>query len=272
MGAGLAFGPALALVGVAVLLAACAQAPPVSPPAEAAGLPGSSFRDCPDCPEMVAVPAGMLSLEGGASVELRAFAIGRFEVTQQEWRALMGDNPSTIAGPRRPVESVSWTEVQTYVARLTARTGRPYRLPSETEWEYAAGAGQQQREPYATPRAYPGVLGSIFMSLDRGAGTVGNVGAHEANPFGLHDMYGNVGEWLADCGSRDYLPVPSDGSPRGGPPSCGRAVRGLRPGMFPGAVWVDSIPATLRLDGRYSWPVDGKDRHIGFRVALSIAR
>lgn len=221
---------------------------------------------------MVAVPAGMLSLEGGASVELRAFAIGRFEVTQQEWRALMGDNPSTVAGPRRPVESVSWTEVQTYIARLAARTGRTYRLPSETEWEYAAGAGQQQREPYAASPPYSGTLGALFMAIERGASTVGNVGTHAANPFGLHDMYGNVGELLADCGSRDYLRVPAGGAPRGGPPSCDRAVRGLRPGMYPGSVWLDSIPRTLPLDGRQSWPVGSRDRHIGFRVALSIAR
>ena len=220
---------------------------------------------------MVVLPSGTLSLEGGPAVELRAFAIGRFEVTQREWRALMGDNPSTVAGPQRPVESMSWSEVQAYVARLAARTGQPYRLPAETEWEYAAGAGQQQREPYAASPAYPGILGVLFMSLDRGARTVGDVGASGANPFGLHDMYGNVGEWLADCGSEDYRGVPEDGAPRGGPVSCDRAVRGLRPGMFPGSIWLDSIPMTLRLDGRHSWPAAGKDRHIGFRVALSLA-
>lgn len=272
MRAGLKLRPALVVVGLVALLAACGHAPSVSPAADVIGAPGSSFKDCADCPEMVVLPSGTLNLEGGAAVDLRAFAIGRFEVTQHEWRALMGDRPSTVAGPRRPVESVSWSEVQAYVARLAARTGRPYRLPAETEWDYAAGAGRQQREPYSASPAYSGAAGPLFMALERGARTVGAVGAREANPFGLHDMHGNVGEWLADCGSRDYLPVPPDGAPRDGPPSCDRAVRGLRPGMYPGSVWLDSVPVTLRLDGRHSWPVGGKDRHIGFRVALSIVR
>lgn len=93
---------------------------------------GKVFEDCPDCPDMVVIPGGI--------------AIGRTEVTQGQWRALMGNNPSHFAscGDTCPVEQVSWDDVQEYVRKLTQKTGKTYRLPTEVEWERACRAGSQQ--------------------------------------------------------------------------------------------------------------------------------
>ncbi|MCX7192239.1 MAG: formylglycine-generating enzyme family protein, partial [Proteobacteria bacterium] len=113
--------------------------------------PGLIFRDCADCPEMVVIPAGgfdMGSNEGDDEEKpmhrvalSRAFAMGRTEVTQAQWRAVMGDNPGDC-GDNCPAEQVSWNEAQDFIRRLNQKTGRQYRLPSEAEWEYACRAGE----------------------------------------------------------------------------------------------------------------------------------
>ena len=118
-----------------------------------AGAHAESFRDCPTCPEMVNVPAGSFTmgtdgrpgLDPAHVVNLPAFAIGKFEVTQGEWKAFMGGNPSKFAecGDACPVERVTWPEAQEFLKRLSAKTGKAYRLPSEAQWEYACRAGQQ---------------------------------------------------------------------------------------------------------------------------------
>ena len=101
-------------------------------PAQAAG---ATFRDCADCSEMVLIPAGK---------GMAGFALGRSEVTQEQWQAVMGDNPSHFrdCGADCPVEQVSWDDVQQFIGKLNARTGKAYRLPSEQEWEHACLAGQ----------------------------------------------------------------------------------------------------------------------------------
>jgi len=133
------------------------QAPPLVPtqstrPTVSAG---QTFKDCVDCPEMVVIPAG--SFEMGSKdrdsdekpvrrVNINGFAMGKTEVTQRQWRALMGSNPSRFSGcgPDCPVEQVSWNDAQDYVRKLSQQTGKTYRLPSEAEWEYACRAGGSQ--------------------------------------------------------------------------------------------------------------------------------
>ena len=170
--------------------------------------PGTSFKDCPDCPEMVVAPAGNF-LMGSVNPYVpeyekpqyrvtiaRPFAIGKYEVTQAEWTAVMGENHSNYPGPRRPAEGLSWTEAQEFVRRLSMKTGKQYRLPTEAEWEYAARAGTN----------FDFLLSNDAVELDRYAWNVQNsgkqtqpVGGKAPNAFGLYDVIGNVYEWVQDC-------------------------------------------------------------------------
>lgn len=250
--------------GLLLMLAACAPPAPVEIPA-----PGRSFKDCVGCPEMMVVPAGNFGLkdakryddppDGWPVVTLPAFAIGKFEVTQREWMAAMGDNPAVTKGESRPVESVSWNEVQSFLARLNAATGRRYRLPSETEWDYAAGGGHVQLFPYRPPEG-TSYAAELVASL-LGYSSVGAVGTGSANGFGLHDMYSNVGEWVQDCFQADYRRASADGRAVAGPEGCDRVVRGRRPREFARA-W--------RTDLRRHVAPNDKGDALGFRLALSL--
>lgn len=123
-------------------------------------------------------------------VRVEPFYMGKFEVTQREWREVMGKNPSKFRGDERPVESVSWNEVQRFIANLNIITGERYRLPTEVEWEYVATAGQTL---------------SVSQSIDSVAWWARNsnakshiVGQLQPNSFGIYDMIGNVLEWCAE--------------------------------------------------------------------------
>lgn len=186
-----------------VVQAETRSAPPADP-----FPPGKRFRDCEDaaCPWMVVVPAGSFmmgspddelwheSTEGPQHrVSISKFAMGQYEVTQGQWRALMGSNPSYFkrCGDKCPVENVSWYDAQEFVKKLNAKTRKAYRLPSEAEWEYAARAG--------TTTAYSfGATVSETQANCGGSGTKEAVGRYPANSFGLSDMHGNVWEWTGD--------------------------------------------------------------------------
>ena len=132
--------------------------------------------------------------EGQHQVQLsQAFWMGKFEVTQREWEAVMGENPSHFDCARCPVETVSWVDVQEFIRRLNEResgSGYVYRLPTEAEWEYAARAG--------TTGARYGELDEIAWYRDNSGGTTHPVGQKRANAWGLHDMLGNVSEWVGN--------------------------------------------------------------------------
>jgi len=180
--------------------------------------PGSIIKDCPDCPEMVVVPAGSFLMGSDGqhynqrpphSVNIRSFLIGQTEVTQEQWESVTGDNPSQKRGRRLPVEQVSWPDVQEFITKLNQKTGQRYRLPSEAEWEYAARAGSTGRWSF----------GDSSSMLDNYAWHVGNSGyeTHAVrqkipNEFGLFDMHGNVWEWTEDCWHTRYFGAPTDGS------------------------------------------------------------
>ena len=112
--------------------------------------PGAVFKDCETCPEMVVIPAGSFKMVGKGSSKEKSvhevkigysFAVGKYEVTQAEWEAVMGKNPSKLKGARKPVENVSWEDAKSFVKKLSEQTGKEYRLLSESEWEYMARAG-----------------------------------------------------------------------------------------------------------------------------------
>ena len=181
---------------------------------------GKSFRDCAECPEMVLIPAGSFTMGSKGSmpnekpehtVNVQSFAMGKTEVTQGQWKAVIGTNPSQFkqCGEDCPVEYVSWNEVQTYIQKLNAISGKQFRLPSESEWEYACRAGSTGVYSF----------GEDLGQLDQYAWFDGNsgmrthpVGQKRSNAFGLYDMYGNVWEWVEDWLHENYSGSPADGS------------------------------------------------------------
>jgi len=125
------------------------------------------------------------------------FYLGKYEVTQGQWQAVMGNNPSKFTGdPNRPVEQVSWDDVQEFIRRLNAREGGTmYRLPTEAEWEYAARAGTTTRWSFGDDKSQ---LGRYAWYGGNAGSQTHPVGQLQPNPWGLYDMHGNVREWAQD--------------------------------------------------------------------------
>lgn len=237
-------------IGCLLLLLSCLCSSNVS---------AESIRDCASCPEMVVVPSGSFAMgspfkgEGPIrTVQLTSFAIGRFEVTQAEWRALMGAHPLRFpdCGDRCPVENVSWHDALAFVQRLSARSGQRYRLPSEAEWEYACRAGGQHDLCGGNEAELLAWSGDEY-------GETHPVGHKKPNAWGLYDMSGNVWEWTQDCTTPDYLGAPLDASPREHPACSSRILRG--------GSWLDG-PTYARASLRFGFKPDFRAGDIGFRV------
>jgi formylglycine-generating enzyme required for sulfatase activity len=228
--------------------------------------PGRFVRDCPECPEMVVVPSGSTRLASGLDVVIAtAFAVGKYEVTFAEWDACVSaggcsNRPydRSWGRGRQPVMNVSWDDAQQYVAWLSRRTGKTYRLLSEAEWEYAAqagGGGEQAAQPGANQANCAG-CGSRWDSRQTAP-----VGSFAANAFGLHDMLGNVSEWTADCWNDSISGSPRDGSARQSG-DCSRRV--LRGGSW------DSSPWLSRSAFRFGDTTVYRYVAYGFRVARTL--
>ena len=189
------------------------------------------FRDTPYAPEMVVIPAGSFLMGSPANepgryddegpqhrVTIGAdFAIGCCPVTFDEWDSCVADGGRVSyrlsdkgrGRGLRPVINVSWHDAQAYVRWLSQKTGQPYRLPSEAEWEYAARAGTETRWSCGDDES--DVMTHAWLDGNSGHQTH-PVGQKEPNPFGLYDMHGNVWEWVEDCWHDDYHGSPTDGS------------------------------------------------------------
>jgi formylglycine-generating enzyme required for sulfatase activity len=168
------------------------------------------FKDCPECPEMVVIPAGSFMMgspsdpeaTGNPSekpqhgVQIKSFAMGKYEVTQGQWYAVMGNFPIGKKGSMLPVESVSWDDAQRFIAKLNKKTGWEYRLPSEAEWEYAARAQSTTEWSFGDE---PYKLGNYAWYNENSRAKTHEVGQKLPNAFGLFDMHGNVWEWTQDC-------------------------------------------------------------------------
>jgi formylglycine-generating enzyme required for sulfatase activity len=202
--------------------------------------PGTEFKDCTECPAMVVVPAGSFTMGSPASEAgresdegpqhqvtfSRALAVGKFEVTFAEWDACLSDGgcgayrPSDDGWGRgnRPIIHVSWNDAQSYLSWVSRKTGKQYRLLSESEWEYAARAGT------TTPFYWGGTASHDFANYGNDVCCIGlaqgsdkwentsPVGSFPPNALGLYDMLGNVWEWTEDCQNGSYDGAPSDGS------------------------------------------------------------
>ena len=192
-------------------------------------------------------------------VQVSDFEIGKYEVTQEVWEAVMGKNPSHFEGCSQcPVEEVSWNDVQAFLKQLNVVTGAKYRLPTEAEWEYAARGGQRS-EGYQ----YAGSHGPDAVAwYDENSGDETHpVGQKHPNELGLYDMSGNVWEWTQDCWNDDYRGAPSDGRAWQSGDCSVRVVRG-------GSWYI--YPRSLRSAYRYRHSAGVRLNYLGFRLARTL--
>jgi len=257
--------------------------------------PGKIFRDCADCPEMVVIPAGsyrMGDLNGGGRdredpvhrVTIPTpFAVGKYEVTRDAYAAFArstgrgsGDgcyvwnaqkwvkegskswrNPGYVQTNRHPVACVNWDDAKAYVAWMSAKTGKAYRLLSESEWEYAARAGSRSKYSWGNS------ISSSQAKYRQNINKTTSVGSYAANSFGLHDMHGNVWEWVEDCWNRNYNGATSNGTAS----TAGNCFRRV----LRGGSWV-SGPRSLRSASRSWGNIAQRFSSNGFRVSRTLSR
>ena len=188
-------------------------------------------------------------------VQVGSFSIGKYEVTQDLWEAVMGKNPGKFRNcPRCPVEHVGWDETKMFLKELNALTGERYRLPTDAEWEYAARGG-----PKSQGSLYVGSddLDSVAWYDKNSGDKVHRVGQKQPNGLGLYDMSGNVWEWVEDCWNKKYP----------GPPTNGSAwkSRDCSRHMLRGGAW-SSYPRYLRSSNRYRELSSFLRYDVGFRL------
>jgi formylglycine-generating enzyme required for sulfatase activity len=207
--------------------------------------------DCADCPKMRILPAGNITLFGEngpqVNVSIPSFALGETLVTQGQWRAIMGNNPSHFSGcgDTCPVETVSWDDVRQYLQRLSKKTGQTYRLPTEAEWEYACMAGNTTTYCGGEDLDSVAWYGNGGQPGGNSGQSTHPVATKQPNDFGLYDMSGNVSEWMQDCFHSDCM-------------DDGRILRGGSWGYAPNG---------LRAANRYKFVASFRYDNFGFRVA-----
>jgi formylglycine-generating enzyme required for sulfatase activity len=311
---------ALALVAAAFLSVALWY----SARADSRSVAAKAFRDCASCPQMVSIPAGSFVMGAPKSeqdsddmerpqvrVTVRGFALGKFPVTRAEyamfvqetrrrslpgcsWTARATSDPDKVStwedtgfpqSDRSPVVCVTWDDVTAYIGWLRQKTGKPYRLPSEAEWEYAARAGSTTAFPWGGKASHEFAnygdenWGPLASGRDQWKYT-SPVGSFPPNHFGLYDMHGNVLEFVADCFSSDYRRLPRDGSPfRISETMTSNPMKELNGRnscslhMLRGGDWGDP-GSMIRSAARNFGPPPPSERSggVGFRVALSVRK
>ena len=254
--------------------------------------PGTTFSDCETCPSMVVVPAGSFwqGSEDSAPFALKMekprrmvtiaepFAVGVFEITLEQWDHCVSDGGCKTRPPdngwgrgSRPVIMVSWNDTQEFTAWLSRKTGQSYSLPSESQWEYLARAGEESDWLGGDPTLvceFGNIAGgeSGFRwrhpeCSDQAAIETLPVGSLLANDFGVHDVVGNVAEWTLDCMNLSYLDAPGDGS------AWGRGICSSR--MTRGGSWFTGS-REIRLPARFNLKNGDRNDFTGFRVVRRV--
>jgi formylglycine-generating enzyme required for sulfatase activity len=249
--------------------------------AERALQPQASFRECAmDCPEMIVIPAGAFTMGSPATEKgrfdneepqhevmiARPLAVSKFDVTFADWDACVsvGGCPqasdSGFGRGTRPVINVSWDDAQQYVAWFSKMTGRPYRLLTEAEWEYAARAGSTTALPWGeeigTGNADCNGCGSKWDNRETSP-----VGSFAPNAFGLYDTAGDAWQWVQDCYHDDYNAAPNDGSAWTSNDCGSHIVRG--------GSWYDG-PQTVRSAYRVGDATVNRNSSLGFRIVRTV--
>ena len=254
--------------------------------------PGTTFQDCEDCPTMVVVPAGSFwqGSEESAPLALKMetprrmvtiaepFAVGVFEVTMAQWDRCVADGGCSTRPPdngwgreSRPVIMVSWNDTQEYTTWLSRKTGQSYSLPSESQWEYIARAGEESDWLGGSPGSicqFANIAGSesgFRWQHEECADSVAietlPVGSLKPNAFGVYDVIGNVAEWTLDCMNLSYLDAPADGS------AWGRGICSSR--MTRGGSWFTGS-REVRLPARFNLKNGDRNDFTGFRVVRRV--
>jgi formylglycine-generating enzyme required for sulfatase activity len=252
-----------------------------------------AFRDCATCPEMVVMPAGEFIMGSPPSERGRnpdegpqrkvtfahSFAAGKYEVTFAQWDACVAEAGCTHkpgdndwGRGKRPVINVSWNDAQQFVGWLAKKTGKPYRLLTEAEWEYAARGTTKATDPQSPFSTGPTInysQANYDANFVYGIGAkMGvyrqktlDVGSFKPNAFGLNDMHGNVWEWVEDCYKDSYAGTPIDGS--------AVTSRNCPLNILRGGAW-NYYPQLLRSAYRYASAPGVRTENAGFRVARSM--
>jgi len=258
----------LFLIGVVISVFSNYANPPL-PPTITVNLPTLPNNAKPL--EMVLIPVGTF-LMGSPNTEKdqydgegpqhkvtisKDFYMGKYEVTQAQWEAVMGNNPSYYKGqPNNPVEQVSWNDCREFIKKLNALGQGTFRLPTEAEWEYACRAGTMTRFYWGGDSAYT-QIGEYAWYSDNSGGRTHEVGLKKPNAWGLYDMSGNVWEWCQDWYG-DYSSN-AQNDPTGAGTGSTRVGRGGGWGAAP-----SYVRSAYRLNGG----LDDTDNSVGFRIVL----
>jgi len=228
--------------------------------------------------EMVEIPGGTFMMGSPANeaergsdespqhqVTVPSFCMGKYELTQAQYQAIMGNNPAKFKGNSRPVESVRWGDAVAFCEKLSQRTGKKYRLPSEAEWEYACRAGTTTPFYFGesiTPELvnYNGNFSYASASKGQYRQQTTDVGTFPPNAFGLYDMHGNLWEWCQDDYKENYTNAPIDGSALTDLSSAYKLLRG--------GSWYDG-PGLCRSAYRFYYLLALNFYNVGFRVVCS---
>jgi formylglycine-generating enzyme required for sulfatase activity len=223
--------------------------------------------------EMVAIPGGTFQMGSSESsheqpvhqVTVKPFFMSKYPITQEQWQAVMGNNPSSFKGAKRPVENVSWQDAVEFYTKLSQKTGKNYRLPSEAEWEYACRAGTTTPFHFGetiTPDLvnYCGIYSYASEATGLYRRETTPVGSFPPNAFGLYDMHGNVLEWCSDRWHDNYNGAPCNGS------SWETGCADYR--VQRGGLWVINA-CNCRSAHRYRYMLSNEAGYFGFRVAAA---
>lgn len=235
----------------------------------------NTFRDCANCPVMVSLAAGEFEMGSNADpterpihrVRVGAIAVGKFELSVAEWEACVAAGGCSykrggVKGnpDRRPMDNLSWVDAQEYLRWLGKTTGKPYRLLTEAEWEYAARAGTTTRYSWGE-ELKPGFADCEGCGPRHDRSRPDDMGSFPANRWGLYDMEGNVAEWVQDCWHGSYKGAPTDGS-AWQENSCGNRV--LRGGSW------NNPPSDITVSTRNYYDSVVRYQGNGMRVALTL--